>query len=1037
MHREYQPALMGSGHTHDHHHGHDHDHHDHAAEVRALVATTAVVGVLVGLDVALGLWGGAEGYRRPFGVSLSLIAAVIGGGRVVYLALAALLEGHIGADIALAVACLAAGLMGEYFVAAEVVFIALVGECLEAFTFERAQRSIQKLLEYRPRTARVVRGDDEVEVAADALTVGDRLVIRPGERVAADGVVVAGRSAVDQSVLTGESLPVDKGEGDPVYTGTVNQFGRLEVRAEKVGAETTLGQVIRLLADAQRHKSPLERTADRYARKFLPAVLTASTAVFLMTNATRLWAWWRTGAAPTIDLMPTLAVLVVACPCALILATPAAVLAATARLARLGVLVKGGAALELLARVDTIAFDKTGTLTEGRPEIGEVVAFGGLSEAEVLWLAASAEQPSEHPLARLLVSEAKDRGLRLSDVADFKAQPGAGVVALIRDGGDGDGRRVLVGNLRLVREQGLEVAGEVESALKGLDDTGQTALLVAADGRVVGAVGARDRVRPEAHDVVHDLKHLGLKDITILTGDRPAPARAVAKKVHVKQVEAELTPEGKTEWVQRRKAEGRVVAMVGDGINDAPALATADVGLALGGVGTDIAAEAGSIVLMGEPLDPLPEAVRLARQTVRVIRQNILIFAFGLNGLAVVLAGLRVLGPVAAAVLHQIGSLLVLLNAIRLLGFERWGRLGVFRGSGRIAAACRACRPSAGVDWAWGHRRGLVRWGGVSLVLLYLTSGVTVVGPGEVGLLQRFGRYRPPRLGPGLHIRWPAPVERVTKVEPDLVRLARVGPAGTAVDARGPVAWSTSHGARREETALFLTGDENLVELAGVVEYRLTERGVAGLVFGVVSVEVGVSAAAEGAFREAVGRTSLEDILAAGRRGFEAEVEARLRARLAATGLAVRVDRVRVTDAHPPREVVPAYRDVSAAVSDAARYGNEAEAYAAERRWSARAEAQAKRDGAAALGHRLAAIAGGQKQAFLARASAHAARPDLTDFRLLWDTLAGTYAGRPKLVLDPRAGGRRHVWLADPEAFGLSKATAPPPAAPDLMEPED
>src|SRR5262249_7155739 len=284
VHREFQPGMMAWGHRHDdgghhhHHHHHHHDHpdhgaHDHAAEVRALVAATVVTGVLLGLDVLLGLAGSP--LQSPVGVRLALLAAVVGGGRVVYLALAALLEGRVGADVALAVATIAAGLLGEYFVAAEVVFIALVGECLEAFTFQRAQRAIQKLLEYRPRTARVLRDGDEVEVAADALKVGDVVVVRPGERIAADGAVVQGRSAVDQAVLTGESLPVDKGENDPVYTGTFNQFGRLEVRAEKVGAETTLGQVIKLMAQAQGQRSPLERTADRYARMFLPAVLIA------------------------------------------------------------------------------------------------------------------------------------------------------------------------------------------------------------------------------------------------------------------------------------------------------------------------------------------------------------------------------------------------------------------------------------------------------------------------------------------------------------------------------------------------------------------------------------------------------------------------------------------------------------------------------------------------------------------------------------------------------------------------------------------
>src|SRR5262245_44053471 len=475
MHREYNPAQMAFGHTHSsdhHHHGHgparNHE-HDHEAELRTLVATTLVVGLLLGADLVLGAWGSA--YRQPFGIPLALAAAVIGGGRVVYLALAALLEGRIGADIALAVATVAAVLLGEYFVAAEVVFIALVGECLEAFTFERAQRSIQKVLEYRPRVARVLRDGDEVEVQADALVVGDVLVVRPGEQIAADGVVVAGRSAVDQSVLTGEGLPVDKGEGDPVFTGTVNQFGRLEVRAETVGAATTLGKVIKLLAEAQRNKSPLERTADRYARRFLPAVLAASAVVFLATNAAGLWSWWRTGAGAAVDLMPTLAVLVVACPCALILATPAAVLAATARLARRGVLVKGGAALERLAKVDAVAFDKTGTLTEGKPELGDQTAIAPWDHESLLRVAAAAERPSEHPLARLIVSEASARGIELPNVDDFQALPGAGVLARVEGVGS-----VLVGNARLFQEGGVALPPELIEALAALDQSGQTAL---------------------------------------------------------------------------------------------------------------------------------------------------------------------------------------------------------------------------------------------------------------------------------------------------------------------------------------------------------------------------------------------------------------------------------------------------------------------------------------------------------------------------------------------------------------------------------
>ncbi len=921
MHRAFEPALMAEGHVHADgltHHHHDH-HHDHDAERRTLVATTVVVGLLLGLDLAFGVW--APEWRRPFGVPLALAAAVIGGGRVVYLALAALFEGSIGADIALAVACVAAAILGEYFVAAEVVFIALFGECLELFTFERARRNIQGLFDLRPRTARVLRDGVEVEVEASSLAVGDVLVVRPGERIAADGTVVEGRSAVDQAALTGESMPVDKGEGDPVFTGTVNRFGRLVVRADKVGAETTLGRVVRLLADAQKNRSPIERTADRYARRFLPAVLIAAAVVFAVTNATPLYRRATGSTEPRpIDVMPALAVLVVACPCALILATPAAILAATARLARRGVLVKGGAALERLAKVDALAFDKTGTLTEGRPEAGEIVAVEGWTADALLRLAAAAEKSSEHPLARLLVAEAATRGLELPEIRDFLAQPGAGVSARSDDG------EILVGNRRLCRERGVEVPEAIEAALQRLDDAGQTALIVAVNGQAVGAIGARDKVRREAHDVVHDLKHLGLKDQTILTGDRLAPAKAVAKKVHLKTVEAELTPADKADWVQRRKAEGRIVAMIGDGINDAPALALADVGIAIAGAGSDLAAEAGSIVLLGDPLTPLPDAIALSRQTVRVIRQNILIFAFGLNAVAVILAGLRVLGPVAAAIFHQIGSLLVLLNALRLLGFD--GRIS--KAAGRFVIACRNCRPSALGTWAYHKRRPILATFATLALLAYLGSGIVAIGPTQVGALRRSGRYVPPLLEPGLHFRLPPPWEVVTLIEPDRARVARVGlstPSGV-----GPVAWNATHGTRRADEALFLTGDEDLVELAGVVEYRVTREGVPGLLFEQADVEGAVLASAEASFRDAILRTPSGSILVGRRRELEAEVARGLRDRLEASGVTVAVDQVRVVDAHPPREVVPAYRDVSAAVSDVERFRNDAEAFAAEQR---------------------------------------------------------------------------------------------------------
>jgi HflK protein len=1052
LHREYRPDQMRLGtptpsHGHADHGEGRHPHADEPAhnpelERRTLVTTTAVVGSLLLADLVLTALGSP--WRSPLGVPLSLLAAVIGGARVIYLAIVALLGGSIGADIALAIACIAAACLGEYFVAAEVVFIALVGECLEALTFQRAQRAIGRLMDFYPSTTRVIRGEKEIEVPTDELALGDRVVVRPGDRISVDGTVICGRSAVDQAVLTGESMPVDKGEGDPVYTGTFNQFGRLEVRAEKLGAATALGRVVQLLADTDRNRSHLERTADVYARRFLPAVLGVAALVFLATNGLALWHWCFVGGSLPIDLMPTLAVLVVACPCALVLATPTAVLAARARLAQRGVLVKGGGAIEALARVDTVAFDKTGTLTEGKPELGDCVVLDSAASHEahavlepvneLLRLAAAAEQHSEHPLGRLLVSEARRRGLTLPAALDFQSQPGAGVIARLQTSGDeaetrGSTSSVLVGNLRLVRERGAATSAETERAIENLDRSGQTPLLVVVDDRIIGLVGARDRVRREAHDIIHELKHLGLKELSILTGDRLAAAAAVGRKVHIKQVEAELTPAAKAEWVDERRRAGRIVAMVGDGINDAPALARADVGLAIAGVGSDLAAEAGSVVLLGDPLSALPETFRLARQTVRVIRQNIVLFAFGFNAVAVLLAGLRLLGPVQAAIVHQAGSLMVLLSAMRILGFERWHTFRLVRAGTRVVQACRQCRPAAVLDWSWRRRRMIALAGLILAALTYVGSGITVIGPEQVGLLRRFGRFHPPLLRPGLHFRFPAPIERVTVVEPDRARQALVGRSGSKGRAVNPIGWSATHGLERDEASLFFTGDENLIELAGLVEYRFTEPGLPGLVFGVSDVENTVSTAAEGVFREVIGRTRLEEILVGRRRELEAELAHRLEQRLLVVGLGLAIDQVRVVDAHPPREVVPAYRDVSAAVSDAERSLNEARSAAALCHWSALADAETTRDAAKTRAARLVGRAQGEKAAFLAKAAAHQAAPALTEFRLLWDTLSTTLPGRPKLILDPRAAGHRHLWLAEPDMVspGMSRARRPNP----------
>jgi Cu+-exporting ATPase len=1007
MHREYHPEDM-------HHlraHAFDQAGHARHEDRRPLYVLTAILGLLVGGDVLFSALGW-EAWRAPLGVPLVWIAAALGGTRIVYGALEALFQGRIGADIALAQAGVAAIVIGQPFVAAEVVLIALVGEVLEAITFARTQRAIHRLLDQTPRTARVRRDGQEMEVPAHQVLVGDLVIVRPGERVPVDGPIVAGRSAVDQRALTGESVPIDKGPGEPVFTGTVNQFGVLEVRAEKVGHETTLGQVLRLVAEAQHRKAPIERAADRYARYFLP-VVEGVAALTLIAGSLLGWpdVWFR-----------TVAVLVVACPCALVLATPAAMLASMAWLARHGVLIKGGAGLERLARCDTFAFDKTGTLTLGRPELGDLVALPPYSESDLLRLAAAAEQSSEHLLARLLVEAARRRGLDSPRVHDFQAHPGAGVSARLKE--DHRTRSILVGNLRLFREQGIEVPTEVEEILKTLDASAQTALLVAGDGQIVGVIGARDAVRPEAHDVIHDLKHLKISEIALLTGDRVSTARLVAKKTHIKIIEAELLPADKARWIQERQAAGRRVAMVGDGINDAPALAQADAGIALGGIGADLAAEAGDFVVLGDPLRVLPDLVKLSRATVAVIRQNIIGFAFGLNAAAMAAATLGILGPVPAAILHQAGSFLVLLNAMRLLGFGGWGDLAPVRALHALGRAIH--RLDDRLDPGYGFERILIRWRtlltlAVALMIgAYATSGFLAIGPDEVGLLRRWGRYKG-RLEPGLHLRWPAPFEQVTRLRPERVRSLEIGFRFDRPEVgSGTLRWESLHErgavARRADEALLMTGDGQLIELTASAQYRLDpdSEALRRYAFGVADAEKALRPLAESAVRAVVGRRALDGLLAGHRHEVERAAAADLQRRVKQYGLGILIVAVAFQDVHPPLVVVDAYRDVSRAESERQTRRNQAITYRAERVTLAEGQAAATLQQAEADRSARVARAGGEADAFLIQQQARAAFPTLTDHRLFWETMAATLAGKRKIVLDPsQAEGRRHLLLGE------------------------
>jgi len=550
--------------------------------------------------------------------------------------------------------------------AAAITTLVLLGQVLELRARSRTGAAIRALLDLAPKMARVLRGDPENEkeedVPLEQLVPGDRLRVRPGEKVPVDGTVLEGRSAVDESMITGESIPVGKEPGARLIGATVNGTGSLIMRAERVGSETLLAQIVQMVSQAQRSRAPIQRLADRVAGWFVPAVI----AIAVLTFA----AWSFFGPEPRLAhaLVNAVAVLIIACPCALGLATPIAIMVGTGRGAQAGVLIKNAEALEILEKVDTLVVDKTGTLTEGKPRVTSVVAAHGQTEDELLRLVASVEQGSEHPLGAAVVSAAKDRGMTLSAVATFQSRTGRGV------SGQVDGRQVLVGNDGLFQESGISSAGLMQKDLtqkaEELRRDGQTVIFVAIDGQPAGLIGIADPIKSSATQALRDLEAEGLR-LVMLTGDSRATAEAVAKNLSISELEAEVMPERKAEVIQRLQKEGRIVAMAGDGINDAPALAQADVGIAMG-TGTDVAMESGGVTLVKGDLAGIVRARKLSQATMRNIRQN-LFFAFLYNSLGVPIAagvlypffGL-LLSPILAAAAMSLSSVSVITNSLRL-----------------------------------------------------------------------------------------------------------------------------------------------------------------------------------------------------------------------------------------------------------------------------------------------------------------------------------------------------------------------------------
>jgi len=540
-----------------------------------------------------------------------------------------------------------------YDVSAVVITLVVLGRWLEARARGRTSEAIRRLVSLAPRTARVVRAGAEVDVPTAEVRVGDFVRIRPGERIPVDGVVTEGASTIDESMLTGESLPVEKISESKVYAGTVNRTGSFIFRAAKVGRETALARIVALVAEAQGSRAPIQRLADRVAAIFVPIVLGIAGLTFL--------AWWLFGPEPAglFALTNAVAVLVIACPCAMGLATPTAIMVATGRGAERGILIRSAAALELLERVDTVVFDKTGTLTVGRPVVTDVIALPLTSEEDVVALAAAAEQGSEHPLGEAIVASAKERGLALPPITAFTTVPGQGIDARASDG------HVLLGNRTLMDARGVDVSALVARA-QALAAEGKTAVYLALGGRALGLLAVADVLKPEAPDAVAALKRRGL-EVIVLTGDARPTAEAVARRAGVEKVLAEVLPEDKAGEITGLKAQRHRVAMVGDGINDAPALAQADVGIAMGS-GTDVAIEAADVTLVRGDLRSVVGAIDLSRRTISVIKQN-LVWAFGYNVAVLPLAAAGLLNPLLAGAAMAFSSVSVITNSLRL---KRW-----------------------------------------------------------------------------------------------------------------------------------------------------------------------------------------------------------------------------------------------------------------------------------------------------------------------------------------------------------------------------
>ncbi|MBC3898762.1 heavy metal translocating P-type ATPase [Acetobacterium malicum] len=580
-------------------------------------------------------------------IVLALLATLFGGYQRFISGFKDIFHRRITVNVFVTVALIATVLIGEFITAAILIFIMSAAGAFEAFTLNKTRKSIRSLLDLAPQQVTVKRDEAELVIGIDEVQLGDLVVVRPGERIAVDGIVVNGQSSVNQAPITGESIPVEKFKGSEVYSGTLNEEGRIEIKTTRVGEDTTLAKIIHLTESAQGSKPPIQTIADRFTQWFLPVVIVLAIGTFFITR----------------DVKTAVAVLLVACPCAFAIATPTAVTAGISNMARRGILVKGGIFIEEAGKIDTLLVDKTGTFTLGTPTVMEIAAFNGFSETEVIHLAAIGEKYSEHPLARAIIKHAKERRAEIPEPEEFKAEVGKGVIARF------DGKSLLVGKEELLEDQGMILDQDVKAQMQLQREQGRTIMLVAQEGSVIGLISIADKIRPGIKEVILLFKEIGIKNVTMLTGDNAVTAQRVAEEIGVDDFKANMLPEEKQQVVAAMQQQGKKVAMIGDGINDAPALALADIGMAMGATGTDVAIETADITLMNDELLSVADFIWTSKKVFKRIKLN-MFFSILYNVIGLTLASLAMITPVWAIIFQEAGCLTVIISSTLLLWYR-------------------------------------------------------------------------------------------------------------------------------------------------------------------------------------------------------------------------------------------------------------------------------------------------------------------------------------------------------------------------------